>query len=135
MPGAGFSSLLRKSRLWLLGFALWVSILWILSGKPPPEVSTLDLPGFDKILHFVYFLIGAVLLSITLHLRGSYSWIHNLVVVVIALAMIGAIDEWHQSWIPGRSGNDLGDWIADLLGGLSGALICKPLHALRKPAH
>jgi len=135
MPVAGFSSLLRKSRLWLLGFALWVLILWILSGRPLPEVSTFDRPGFDKILHFVYFLIGAVLLSIALHLRGSYSWRHNLVVVVIALAMIGAIDEWHQSWIVGRSGNDLGDWIADLLGCFSGALICKPLHALRKPAH
>ena len=135
MPAAGFPSLLRKSRLWLIAFALWALILWILSGRPPPEVSTLDLPGFDKILHFVYFLIGAVLLSIALHLRGSCSWRHNLVVVVIALAMIGAIDEWHQSWIVGRSGNDLGDWVADLLGCFAGALICKPLDTLRKPAH
>ena len=120
MPVAGFPSLLRKSRLWLLGFALWVLILWILSGRPPPEVSTLDLPGFDKILHFVYFLIGAILLSIALHLRGSYSWRHNLVVVVIALALIGAIDEWHQSWTEERFGSPI-DVGIDSVGVILGA--------------
>ena len=51
----------------------------------------------------------------------------SLLVVTISLAAIGALDEWHQSWIPTRSGNDLGDWIADVLGSLTGALACKVL--------
>lgn len=127
-----FSILLRKSGVWLSAFALWALLLWILSGRPLPEANTINLPGFDKILHFVYFLIGAFLLSIALYIRGLSSWYRNLLVVLITVAVIGALDEWHQSWIPGRSGNDLGDWIADLLGGIAGALISKSLHSLRK---
>ena len=56
-----FSILLRKSGVWLSAFALWALLLWILSGRPLPEANTINLPGFDKILHFVYFLIGAFL--------------------------------------------------------------------------
>ena len=131
MPVARFLSPVRNSSVWLSAFVCWALILWILSERPTPETINLDLPGFDKVLHFTYFLVGALLFSIALHLRGSSSWRRNFLVVVITLATIGALDEWHQSWIPSRSGNDLGDWGADLLGALTGALICK---ALRRPA-
>lgn len=127
MPDAGLLSPFRKSSVWLSAFVCWTLTLWLLSERPTPEISSLDLPGFDKILHFTYFLLGALLFSIALHLRGSSAWPRNFLIVVITLATIGALDEWHQSWIPSRSGNDLGDWGADLLGALTGALICKAL--------
>jgi len=132
MRDSRFPTLLRTSSVWLSAFALWACLLWILSDRPLRGANIIDLPGVDKILHFLYFLIGAVLLSVALYLRGLSSWCRNLFVVLITVAVIGALDEWHQSWVPGRSGNDLGDWIADLLGGVAGALISKSFHSLRK---
>ena len=132
MRDSRFPTLLRTSSVWFAAFAFWACLLWILSDRPLPGANNIDLPGFDKILHFLYFLIGAALLSVALYLRGLSSWCRNLSVVLITVAVIGALDEWHQSWIPGRSGNDLGDWIADLLGGVAGALITKSFHSLRK---
>jgi len=38
-------------------------------------------------------------------------------------AVAGALDEFHQTFTPGRSGNDFFDWLADLSGGLLGAMI------------
>ena len=130
MSIASFPSSFFRSSVWFTAFAVWLMALWFLSGRPVPEAPTVDIPGFDKVLHFTYFLIGAILLSIALHLRrdprrASFPW--SLLVVTISLAAIGALDEWHQSWIPTRSGNDLGDWIADVLGSLTGALACKVL--------
>ena len=40
----------------------------------------------------------------------------------LLVAAIGALDEWHQRYIQGRSA-ELADWMADSLGGLIGALI------------
>ena len=51
-------------------------------------------------------------------------------VLVIVLATVGALDEWHQSWVPGRSGNDPGDWLADVVGALTGGLVFKRFHCL-----
>jgi VanZ family protein len=39
--------------------------------------------------------------------------------VLIAISLFGAIDEFHQRFIPGR-GMELGDWIADSCGALLG---------------
>lgn len=38
--------------------------------------------------------------------------------------LVGIIDEYHQTFTPGRTGNDLGDWIADILGSIAGASYC-----------
>jgi len=38
----------------------------------------------------------------------------------IFAALLGAVDEFHQQWIPGRS-MDLLDWAADFAGGTAGA--------------
>ena len=50
----------------------------------------------------------------------SFGWLSMIIV-----AMLGAFDEWYQSFSPGRSGNDLGDWIADCSGGIVGYLIIR----------
>jgi len=42
-----------------------------------------------------------------------------LVAIVAACSAFGALDEWHQLYIPGRSGS-VDDWGADSLGGALG---------------
>jgi VanZ family protein len=64
----------------------------------------------DKFVHFaVYGLLGTLVCRIrwTCWRAAFGSW--------VLVAAYGASDEWHQSFVPGRS-MDLGDWIADTLG-------------------
>ena len=132
------SSCCSRSSLWFGAFLLWGIALWILSDGPVPVRHGPELPYLDKILHFGYFFGGAGLLSAALYLRArtasptavSCSWCQLILPVVLILAAIGALDEWHQSWIPERSGNDPWDWLADLLGACSGALVFRRLHHL-----
>ncbi len=114
-----------RSWFWLGTFTAWAVLLWILSGTQVPANRLPPVPGADKLAHFSYFLLGALLLAAFLVRRWPpLLGRPTLVVLVVAfLAMMGWIDEWHQSWVPGRSGNDLGDWIADTLGALAGALM------------
>jgi len=59
---------------------------------------------------------------------GGLKWpaltLRSLFIISIAFcSAVGGLDEYHQSFTPGRSGNDLGDWLADTLGGTAGALL------------
>ena len=65
-------------------------------------------PPFDKLAHFAYYGIIAALLA---HGVGL-PW---LIVPLILVPVIGAGDEWHQSFIPGRDAS-VWDWVADEAG-------------------
>lgn len=86
----------------------------------------------DKIAHFSYFFIGGVILATaffyTFRLRD---WFLILTVLLI-LSNIGRLDERHQAKTPGRSGNDLGDWIADFAGALIGSSTVAGFYAWRR---
>mgnify|MGYP001825094911 CR=1 FL=1 len=102
---------------------VWNTLLWFLSGRPVPEHRLPPVPGADKLVHFAYFFLGALLLAGFLTRRApTLAGRQLLVTVTVILALIGLLDEWHQSWIPERSGNDLGDWLADSLGAFVGTL-------------
>ena len=49
----------------------------------------------------------------------------------IFAALLGAVDEFHQQWIPGRS-MDLLDWAADFAGGTAGGF-CSAVAASMLP--
>jgi VanZ family protein len=49
-----------------------------------------------------------------------------MVLAVILVAAFGIADETLQTLIPGRTGADIGDWIADVLGAAAGALASIP---------
>jgi VanZ family protein len=82
---------------------------------------------WDKVAHTVYFTSGSAALCWALTLRGGWRFGSNKLLVfgccVVMAAVVGVFDEWHQSFTPGREGNDLGDWIADLVGGVLGCLL------------
>ena len=52
---------------------------------------------------------------------AAWSFAATMLAAVAAVAVFGALDEWHQAAIPGRS-TSLGDWTADTAGGALGAL-------------
>lgn len=127
MPG-----IVRAPGLWLGAFILWSGVLYWLSSTTPLLPSGPKIPHLDKVAHFGYFFGGAGLLAAFFYrLRpDAPRWGQIIVATVVILAVIGLLDEWHQTFTPGRSGNDLGDWLADTLGALVGALVFRRLHRL-----
>ena len=122
--------LLRNPRFWLACFLLWFAVLWLLSsfslvGKIAPPI-----PNFDKLEHFGYFFGGSGLLCAYLFRRNPErpNWKAIIGGVIIAIALTGCLDEYHQSFTPGRSGNDPYDWLADVLGATAGAFTFKRIH-------
>ena len=101
--------------------AAYMALIFLLSAQPqpplPPQIS-------DKQGHGIGYAGLAVTLSRALGgglLKGTTlpaaaaAW-------TIATAY-AATDEWHQSFVPGRSA-DVNDWYADAVGALVGAGAC-----------
>jgi VanZ family protein len=49
-----------------------------------------------------------------------------MILAVVIVAAFGIVDEALQTLTPGRTGGDIGDWIADVLGAGTGALASIP---------
>jgi VanZ family protein len=76
-----------------------------------------------------------VLAALCLRAQRQPLSLRSLVIVVASVSLLGAVDEWHQSFIPGRSMSFF-DWCADTLGALSGALVARriPFLTPRRPS-
>ncbi len=120
----------QSSRFWSLCFLLWFILLNFLShgDKFHPDYPPIEIPHLDKIIHFGYFFGGAGLLSAAYFFKKHPSWTRLVLGITLTLSLIGIWDEYHQSFFQNRSGNDLGDWLADTLGALFGALTFRLLH-------
>lgn len=66
---------------------------------------------WDKLAHFGYYGTIAALLAIALGRR----WFLG---ALLFVALLGALDEWNQFYIPGRESSFF-DWLADVLGAVS----------------
>ena len=109
---------------WIPSF-LWVVLILIGTSWPRIKLGPDDLP-LDKIAHFTsYGVLAALTLRATL---GWHRW-GTLAAVVAAIALFGAVDEWHQAFIPGRS-TSLADWIADVSGAVVGTLVVRSVSLL-----
>lgn len=123
--------LLQSPNFWFGCFTLWFVVLNLLShGNKfhPPGTFAFDIPHFDKIVHFGFFLGGSGLLSASLFLAKRPSWRSLILTVTFSLSLVGIWDEFHQSFFENRTGNDPGDWLADTLGAFCGSIIFRRYH-------
>lgn len=102
----------------------WIPVLLVellvlyLSSRPNLHLTSV-VPHLDKPAHFVeYAVVGGVLYR-ALRMTGAgrsfaLGW------TALLVAGLGGLDEWFQAHVPGRD-SGVGDWSADLLGGLAGA--------------
>jgi VanZ family protein len=94
---------------------------------PKPQVP--EVRFGDKLVHVALYGVLAWLVARARRMGGRPS---RLLPVVVGVAAFGAVDEWHQQFIPGRSaGAD--DWAADAAGAALG-VIAATLHARRTRA-
>ncbi len=115
----------QKPVVYFLLWCLWLITLYFLSAGHPMPKNAPSIPHLDKLAHFSYFFGGGVLLaSFCLFFRPCWRktrWKVFIVVVLIG-TIVGRLDEYHQTFTPGRSGNDNADWLADVLGTSAAAI-------------
>ena len=84
-------------------------------GAQPVAVGLFPSP-YDKLVHASVFAVMAVAIGYASGLRG---W-RMLLVGWLGAVAVGALDEWHQMYLPGRSAG-LDDLAADAIGAAAGA--------------
>jgi VanZ family protein len=104
---------------WLLPSIAYAGLIFYLSNQPSP-LPFLTSRFSDKLLHVVEYAAFAVVatwgLSHLAALPGAARW------AALIGSIYGATDEFHQWFVPHRSA-DVGDWVADTVGALLGALL------------
>jgi len=130
----------HRTAAWLAVFMWAATIVW-LSSRRGEEIEELNVfQVTDKVAHFSAFLVGAALLTIALRWSTAWPWRTLALAGALGIAFFGAIDEYHQTFTPNRSGADVFDWLADALGASAGAALTALVYArstssrLRAPA-
>lgn len=102
---------------WLALVGYCALIFWLSAQEklPVPQVFNFQ----DKLIHAVaYFVMGGFSWRAFRHL-GLQSGQLALLIVVFC-SVYGGTDEWHQSFVPGRS-SSIWDWLADTFGAVLAA--------------
>jgi VanZ family protein len=118
-----------RERLYLVMLAGWVAFTLTLTSIPNPEFGP-TFPGADKVAHFGFYGVMGFLFVLWRRETGSGA-AAAVVWAAIFAALLGAVDEVHQQWIPGRS-MDFLDWVADFAGGTAGSF-CSAVAASMLP--
>ena len=97
--------------------AIWAAVLFLLS-ESEPGTGALWTLGHDKVGHLgLYGVLGALLAW-----GGHKSQVgYHISFLVLAGVLYGVLDEWHQSFVPGRTPSG-GDILADAVGVILGVL-------------
>lgn len=90
--------------------------IWFLSSRSTLP-SPVSFPFQDKVIHAVVF--GG--------LCAAWLWAlmprrHASLIAILITVIYGAIDEWHQSYVPGRS-SEFADFFADGFGAMVSCLL------------
>jgi UDP-2,3-diacylglucosamine pyrophosphatase LpxH len=123
-----------RAWLWALPAALALAIAWLGHLSALPLGVRLPHPR-DWAAHAAAF--AALGLALELAWRGNRTGtpVYRRHLAIFALlAVFGALDEWQQAYVPGRSA-DVVDWLADLAGTFLGlAASCLPFFTSRRLA-
>ena len=95
---------LPRSRAWLPVVG-WMALIWALSSMPSDDEPGLHIsPVLGNLAHAPIF--GLLALWLALLIPRGTGWprvdAHAAARVMLVVLAYAGIDEWHQSWIPGR---------------------------------
>jgi VanZ family protein len=113
---------MKKNRFFI-GTVIYFAFLSILSHIPGSAIDEISWDFWDKAVHFCAYLPIGLLLALGFAGRGLKDRRLAILLLVTAVVLgLGAIDELHQSFVPGRYATFL-DIVADVIGGFSGAVV------------
>jgi VanZ family protein len=96
----------------------WAACLAAVSVVPGPAIPGRHIPGLDKVAHFGFYLILALLAQrATRKSCLAYS-----AVVTLSCGVFGAVLEVVQGFLPGRS-SSVADGIANVVGAAAGSAV------------
>ncbi|MHB1222424.1 MAG: VanZ family protein [Gemmatimonadaceae bacterium] len=110
-----------------LPVVIWAAFVLTITSVPNPTVP--HIPGGDKIVHAIMYGVLAVL--------AHHAWpprsrpFGARLLMLLAIAVMAAADEWHQQFIPGRSA-EIEDWLADTAGATVALAFSSLVMALRR---
>jgi VanZ family protein len=104
--------------LWLPPIA-WAGVLFALSSGAPPQIGV-SFDGIDKVEHAIAYGILGFLAARAV--AGSSTW-NAILCGGLAAALYGVTDEFHQSFVAGRSA-DVVDWYSDVTGSAIALFAC-----------
>lgn len=110
----------RHVVLRLLPLALWCGAVWYLSAQTDPEEAVgiaLAIP--DWAAHGIEYLVGGLLAR---HAFARTGTARSTAFALVFCLLWALLDEWHQSFVPGRE-PDVLDVVADVVGASLGALV------------
>ncbi|MCX5766740.1 MAG: VanZ family protein [Gemmatimonadetes bacterium] len=109
----------ERWRRWLPA-VVWALGIEVLTSWPnPPAMDQLPSES-DKVAHFMmYLMLGFWVARAVRQSPTPRTLLTMLLSTMVGVSVFGALDEWHQLFIPGRS-MEFGDWLADSLGGIAG---------------
>jgi VanZ family protein len=103
----------------------WAGAIFVLSSIHGSAYPRTNVPGADKIVHFILYAAMGVLCARALLLRGPAERRTRMLLVVAAAVLAtlyGVSDELHQLLVPGRSA-DWRDALTDAVGALTGSIV------------
>jgi VanZ family protein len=109
----------------LLPSVLYYALIYGLSAQPNVRIG-LDIPFLDKILHTMLYTGFGFCLSYSAARFDRKAAAPRFVVLLLLGAALGGLDEFHQSFVPGRNA-EWGDAAVDVLGVLLGGLAFRRL--------
>jgi VanZ family protein len=95
----------------------WAGVIYFVSAQPKEAFVRFGLSGALLPIagHLITYAVLMVLLVIALRVGGRLSVEQSCVVAFLQVALFGLSDEYHQSFVPGRTAT-MWDWLVDLLG-------------------
>lgn len=113
----------RRTYLAWIFVLVYYGLVTFLSSLPHPPNPDILIPNIDKIYHFIeYGLLGLVLSFAYRSVPAlRISW-RAYGCVLATGALLAALDEWHQSFVPPREVSVF-DWVADVCGILASIFV------------
>jgi VanZ family protein len=106
------------SKPWLVAALVWTAAILAINSISVSSASLPSFAGADKLTHAGMYAVAAFAWRSAFRSRNDViSWW-----IVLAVALLGGLDEWHQVIVPGRSAEVL-DWMADVCGALLGVFL------------
>lgn len=119
--------------VWLVSLLVYLGMIFAVSNIPAMDLLVIRFPNWDKFAHFFEYLPVGFMVTGLLSSKFPGSRPAVLIPAVIAISLLlGGLDEFHQSFVPGRDVS-LGDAIADVLGATVGAMLA--VHFMKAAAY
>ena len=100
-----------------------MALVYYSSSIRAEDLPKIDIPNIDKLFHFVeYFILGALLIRAFANSSDKANFKLILLLSILITSIYGALDEFHQRFVPGRS-PEIFDIFSDIIGSFSGALL------------